>query len=337
MPRPRSKRNQWMPVGVYLVRGRYILRRDGSELTLATADATQQQVLTAYVEATRTPAPEFTVGGLIDEYTRSERYRKLARWTQIDAEKAYKMIRNRPTKSGKAFGEFPAKSVTIVTIRLYMDKRGIESETRADRELSYLSMAYGWGLERGMVAINPCLGIRRFRPAGRDRYVTHEEFTERYLLAGELGLPHLQACMWFAYLCRLRESEILRLLESHVLQSGLLAKRGKGSKTQIVEWSDMLAEALALARSVPRRIATAHLIVSPHTGLPLTEEAFSTAWQRLRAEAIERGQDVSWTFHDLKAKGVSDARGDKHDASGHKSYRMTQLYDRLPGKVAATR
>lgn len=178
--------------------------------------------------------------------------------------------------------------------------------------------------------------MRRFNPKKRTRYVTHEEFTERYLLAGEIGRPDLQACMRFAYLCRLREGEIMRLRESDVLTAGLLARRGKGSKTQIIEWSDILAEALALARSVPRRGATAQLIVSPHSGLPLTMEAFSTAWQRLRDEAIKRGHDVTWTFHDLKAKGVSDAKGDKHVAAGHTTYRMSQLYDRLPGKASAT-
>jgi hypothetical protein len=43
-----------------------------------------------------------------------------------------------------------------------------------------------------------------------------------------------------------------------------------------------------------------------------------------------------FTFHDLKAKGVSDAKGDKLKASGHKSHRMLNTYDRKKMIVEAT-
>ena len=337
MPRPRAKKNQWMPTGVYLVRGRYILRRDGSELTLATADATQQQVLTAYVEATRTPPAELTLQGLVDEYAASERFRKLARSTQADALKAYRVVTGTPTNTGALFGAIAARAITIVTIRRYMDKRGLTSETRADRELAYLSMAFGWGNERGLVDGNPCLSVRRFNPAHRERYATHDEFNARYALAGEFGRPDVQAAMSLAWLCRLRPAEIVQLRESDIGPQGLLARRSKGSKTQIIEWSQPLQDAVALARSVPRRIATTQLMVSVKSGLPMTLRSLQDAWNDLRKIAGERGHAIDWRLHDVKAKGVSDARGDKHIASGHKTQRMTAVYDRLPGKAPPTR
>lgn len=338
MPRPRSKRNAWMPAGVYLLRGKYVLRRDGSQITLAPGSASQRDVLAAFVEATRTAAPELTLSGLIDEYTGSDRFRlKLARRTQADCLHALDKIRTTATKAGGVFGDVPARTISVVTVRKYMDKRGGESETRADRELAYLSACFGWARQRGLVDINPCDGVSRFNPPARTRYVTHEEFSQRYWLAGERGRQDLQACMWLAYLCRLRVGEILRLRDTDVRDDGLLARRAKGSKTQVIEWSDTLREAIALARSVPRRTTTPLLIISPESGLPLTPAAFSTAWQRLKVQAQAAGQAIDWTFHDLKAKGVTDAQGDKRLASGHKSLAMTERYDRLPGKAPATR
>ena len=44
----------------------------------------------------------------------------------------------------------------------------------------------------------------------------------------------------------------------------------------------------------------------------------------------------SFTFHDLKAKGVSDFNGDKKAASGHRSEAMVSIYDRKRKSVDAT-
>ena len=43
-----------------------------------------------------------------------------------------------------------------------------------------------------------------------------------------------------------------------------------------------------------------------------------------------------FSFHDLKAKGVSDFTGDKKKASGHKSQRMVDIYDRKRIEIEAT-
>jgi hypothetical protein len=48
------------------------------------------------------------------------------------------------------------------------------------------------------------------------------------------------------------------------------------------------------------------------------------------------GFEPRFTFHDIKAKGVSDFDGDKKTASGHKSERMIEIYDRKRKVVKAT-
>jgi hypothetical protein len=53
--------------------------------------------------------------------------------------------------------------------------------------------------------------------------------------------------------------------------------------------------------------------------------------------AKDKGLDQRFTFHDLKAKGVSDFDSDKKLASGHRSDSMVDVYVRKPGLVDATK
>ena len=57
-------------------------------------------------------------------------------------------------------------------------------------------------------------------------------------------------------------------------------------------------------------------------------DAFTTEWQRLM-----KGFEPRFTFHDLKAKGISDDTGDKQKGSGHRSASMINVYDRKPNIV----
>ena len=53
--------------------------------------------------------------------------------------------------------------------------------------------------------------------------------------------------------------------------------------------------------------------------------------------AVDGGFKERFTFHDLKAKGVTDFDGDKQKAAGHKSARMAEAYNRKPEKTPSTR
>lgn len=55
---------------------------------------------------------------------------------------------------------------------------------------------------------------------------------------------------------------------------------------------------------------------------------------RVMRQALTERLKERFTFHDIKAKGVTD-----HDkkASGHKTKKMQAVYDRKPGVVAPTK
>jgi len=50
---------------------------------------------------------------------------------------------------------------------------------------------------------------------------------------------------------------------------------------------------------------------------------------RLKKRALQAGLRRTFTFHDIKAKSLSDFDGDKCKAAGNKSLAMTEVYDPL--------
>lgn len=343
----RKRKNTGLPKYVYRnVKRVFVRHPDGHETWLAKADATAEEVWQAYLQIDTKPAPRtaakpeglLTLRLMLDKFMASPQFFERAERTRKDARASYDQVCETPLKGGlyKTFGLFPANDVTIVRMRLYMDARGKTSKKRANSEIAYLSIAYGWAVERGLVSVNPCKGIKKYKLQARQRYVTDDEYNRMYALAR----PEIQAVMELVYLCRLRENEALSLEEKHLSEEGLLAVRGKGSKTQLIKWSPRLKAAIDLARSVPRKKPTECLIVTRKTGTPLTMNALLVAWQKLRADYMvgaPEGMVMDWTLHDLKAKGVSDFEGDKHLASGHQTPQMTAVYDRKVGEVDSTR
>jgi len=126
-------------------------------------------------------------------------------------------------------------------------------------------------------------------------------------------------CMELAYLCAIRKAEVLDLMRTDLLPEGISIRRDKGSKDNIILWSDRLEKAVNDALAMK---PTSMYIIHDRAGMKVLESSFNTAWQRLKA---------GFTFHDLKAKGVSDSKA--ANPAGHKSSNMIELYRRKPELV----
>ena len=90
------------------------------------------------------------------------------------------------------------------------------------------------------------------------------------------------------------------------------------------------------SRSLPGAKSTTYLLHN-RQGQKVRKRAFSSAWQIVMKKAVREAGIRSFTFHDIKAKGVSDFEGDKAKASGYKSLRMVAVYDRKIETVDPTR
>ena len=151
------------------------------------------------------------------------------------------------------------------------------------------------------------------REQPRERYVTDDEY-ERVL---RMAPPPIQQMMELAYLLRARLGEVLNLKVSDVSDTHVRLIRLKGSEGELCTLSERLRAALSDVRG------------GDYVCHQYSQSAFSSAWRRLMAKV-----DKPFTFHDLKAKGVSDH---ETNHSGHRSPSMKKVYVRKLQEVPATR
>ncbi len=305
MGRRRNTENAWMPKGVQRDKYGFYLRKPYTRL--CGPDAERSEVWTAYEKIVRSD-DRGSLNWLIREYLKSDKYKALATKTRNDCDRALTNLKARKIKGG-TFGDVFVHQITPGTIRKYLDSR--DSKTMANREIAYLSAAFSWGYERDLVKGNPCKGVKRNTETRRERYVTDDEYNAAYEKAPE----YVQILMELAYLCSARKIEVLDLRRTDLLPEGIHMRRRKGSKDNIVKWSDRLEAAVNRALGRDSVIASVWL-VHDKNGQPITSSALDSAWQRLKP---------GFRFHDLKKKGVSDSTS--VNPAGHRTASMIQLYN----------
>jgi len=139
--------------------------------------------------------------------------------------------------------------------------------------------------------------------------------------------------MEITYLCRARWSETATPKRDCISDDGLYLTRSKGSKDEITLWTQRLRLAVDNALQFNDLRFSNYLIHNP-SGEPIQQSAFTSAWRRVMDNALKNGLIERFTFHDIKAKGVSDHES-KH--SGHKSERMKHTYDRKISQIISTK
>jgi integrase len=81
-----------------------------------------------------------------------------------------------------------------------------------------------------------------------------------------------------------------------------------------------------------RHVKDGMWVVHTRLGYPYSSSGFKALWKRARQSA---GLREPYTFHDIKAKSISDYEGDKRRFSGHATERMVARYDRRVPEVLA--
>ena len=255
----------------------------------------------------------YTLAWLLDEYTKSKRFMRLATKTQADYI-TYKDSLLSTRIEGGVFGRVQLSHITKRTIRGFLDS--YPHPVAANRRVAMLKSAWNWADELYELPTNPCLGVRMNEELPRQRYISDEEFDSIKALAN----PYLVQIMELAYLCRMRKSEVLGLRREHIVEDGLTVIRSKGSEGEITLWSDRL------------RAAVSDVNGGEYICYGYSTQGFKSAWRRLiertRREGIEH-----FTLHDLKAKGISDQ---VNNWAGHRSPNMRKVYVRKLQLIEAT-
>ncbi|KTJ10466.1 integrase [Enterobacter hormaechei subsp. steigerwaltii] len=313
-----------LPPRVYRGKSKYEFHpATGGSINLCPLDSPVSLIWAKYEAALKGIEEKKNLSGLIDDFFASADYHKLGNETRKDYKKySRKLI--------PVFGKMDPDSVKPQHIRQYMDKRGVAAPVQANREKAFLSRVYGWAYERGMVKGNPCKGVRQFKEKERERYVTDEEYYALY----EVSPTVVKVAMELAYLCLARQGDVLAVQKNQLLQEGIFIRQGKTAAKQIKAWSERLLAAVELAKTLPLKNGMSSVyLIHQFNGRRYTRDGFNSRWQQAKEEAQKKHPHMlfDFTFHDLKAKGVSDLEGslqEKQQISGHKTITQTARYDR---------
>lgn len=185
--------------------------------------------------------------------------------------------------------------------------------------------------------MNPCIGVKQYKEIGRTRYITHEEYEALY----KVSPPVVQVAMELAYLCCARQADILSMKKNQIIEEGILIQQSKTGVTQIKGWGPRLEAAMERAKMLPLNVGMSSIfVVHQPSGSGYTRDGFNSRWMKAKQDAKEKFPELEFdfTFHDLKAKGISDLVGslnDKQAISGHKNAAQTAKYDRKIAIVPA--
>lgn len=316
--RRKNKEDDWLPPRVYPSKyGYHWQPKTGGKVRIAPPDASKAAVIRAYDKAVEDHRRD-TFGVLADEYLASAQFRQLSVRSQRDYQKIVRSLKD-------VFGKARIDDIEPRHVRRFMDLKGEKAPVSANRHLAVMSTIFAWGYERGLARMNPCKGVRRHKEAARDRYVEDWEYQAVYGEASAL----LRAAMEISYLCAARKGDVLRLQRQALRPEGIFIRQGKTGVKQIKEWTPRLRAAVDLGLNSPASQPTM-FVIHTRTGTPMTESGLQAHWKAAMTKAKEKHPDLAhFTFHDLKAKGISDYEdGDKREFSGHKTERQVASYDR---------
>ncbi|XZZ63297.1 tyrosine-type recombinase/integrase [Microbulbifer sp. SSSA002] len=334
MGRRRNPENAWMPPNVERYKSGFRVNRRGYPTKhLAKPDASKAEVWTAYERyLAGLVEKEFTLKDLVELYFASPQYTKhIKPQTQKDYHRYSLRIL-------AVFGEMTPDAITSPLVQMFIDARGAEHPTAANREKTFLGIVMKWGKARGFVKIeDPTAVIKSLKEKAGGRYLEDWEYEAFWQWLGDRGHIMHQCAMEISYLCAARQQDVLALTRTDMKEDGLLIVQSKTGKAQIKLWSPALREAVerALASNIEAQIQTAHIIRS-RTGRPFTRTGFNATWLREQRAALEAGViKERFRFHDLKIKAASDFDGDVQKFTGHKTRSMAERYNRTADKVVS--
>ncbi len=196
----------------------------------------------------------------------------------------------------KTFGDFPLAALTDKRTRgifkAWRERLAVSSRRQADYAWVVLARVLSFGMDRGLVAANPCArGGRLYRGSRAEKIWTAADeaaFLER--APSHLHLPLLLA-LWTGQ----RQGDLLRLPWSAYDGKHIRLRQSKGGKQVVIKVGAPLKAALD---TTPKR---SPIILTTIDGKPWTPDGFRASW----GKACKRAGVIGVTFHDLRGTAVT--------------------------------
>lgn len=219
----------------------------------------------------------------------------------------------------RVFGHVPIDFIAPMHIREYLDIRGQTAKVRANREKALFSHVFNKAREWGYTtAPNPCQGVKGFKEAGRDRYVTNEEFENvkakaHFTVADAMDL---------ALLTGQRPADVLKIKHTDIRDGALWIVQNKTGARLGIEITGELAAVIARITARPCQAISPYLL-QDEKGQPLSLYALRSRFDKARDLA-----KVSFQFRDIRAKAATDTGDLAHSQRllAHKNRQMTEHY-----------
>ena len=325
MSRPRTK-NTHLPRYVTVIHGSYWYRPPTGDSVNIGPEGAEHLVWKFMAEHTAPEVPK--TGACLKEHF--ERYKReivptLAPRTQKDYARHLAILE-------RTFGHMRPDDLIPKDIGKFLDKP--KGRVQANRQIAVLSSVYSYMVGSWWVAEkNPCRDVKRNKTKKRTRYVSDEEYAAFYNFAK----PRVQIMMDLALITGQRQGDLIALQVKNVTDDGVLFQQGKTGKRLLVGMSDALAAVIRRAKQMEPKVDIGGYLVRTRKGTPYTSEGFRACWQRTMQRAMRKGILAErFTFHDLRAKSVSDSKTleEAFERAGHTSMQMTRgTYDRGVRKV----
>lgn len=128
---------------------------------------------------------------------------------------------------------------------------------------------------------------------------------------------------------------MLALTDNDLTEDGIICRRKKGSRTNLVLWNKELREAVLWLQERRKQILSRRSVIGlqvlplfvNQTGDRWTESALDSAWKRAK---------IPFNPHSLKSAGITDTEGtqaEKQEMGAWKSSNMVSVYDKSIPKV----
>lgn len=352
MSRPRKNRFAGWMKGLYRKEGRrsdlyYCLQPHYISLGHDISEARRM-----LAELQRSPQSPLFIGGLLDEFVAHRKELNKRHGRPAASTIAQNEIEANWLK--KNFGHMRLTDLQTVHIWTYLHReRGAAAPVRANREVSLLSSAFRYALNRGYTNANPCANVEKNKETPRTRAVSFEELesfcqfiSSNQHHAANSSKRHSNTGGVIALACRLAfltakaESQILNLTESDIHHEGISFSARKHGHATLVQWTPLLRETIKDLRAL-RPGATCEHLVTNGEGKPYTLSGFITVFRRSMKGWVAAGASegrLSFTFHDLRAMAITYLKEQGRDAkelSGHTSDLVpNRVYDRRRMRVA---
>jgi integrase len=238
--------------------------------------------------ATKVTPPRGRLLSMLLAYQNSDDFLSLAPRSRVDYIGKIKIVE-------KEFGDFPLSGMTDVRTRgifkAWRERLAITSRRQADYAWVVLARILSWGLDRGLVAANPCArGGRLYRGSRAEKIWTDADevaFLER-------APAHLHLALMLALWTGQRQGDLLRLPWSAYDGRHIRLRQSKGGARVVIRVGLPLKAALDAA------VKRSTIILTNSDGKPWSADGFRASW----GKACRKAGVVGVTFHDLRGTAV---------------------------------